>query len=108
MSICRNFVQVFLLLLVKCYFSSGSNQVYVVFDNPGGLPDSPKAFEKQTDSVKVITSIIMNMCFSLMNVLHSGTFLIRPLNIFTGHPVVIVHSPDLHSAMFGLLIVWVW
>ena len=46
------------------FFSSGTNQVHIVFDNPGRLPNTPKAFErKRRDSERTVSSD--HMCYSL-------------------------------------------
>ena len=32
---------------IKPHFNSGSNEIHVLFDNPGRLPDNPKHFERK-------------------------------------------------------------
>lgn len=31
---------------VKPHYSAGATEVYVIFDNPGGLPETPKELEQ--------------------------------------------------------------
>ena len=64
------------------FFSSGTNQVHIVFDNHGRLPNTPKAFERKRrdserqkrlrESGEILSEqyhLIISMCAFLMHVL---------------------------------------
>ena len=64
-SIMKEYALFLLRRFVINYFSSSTNQVHILFDNPGRLPNSPKAFErKRRDSERTVSSDHKHMCFS--------------------------------------------
>ena len=51
----KEYAQFLLRRFVASYFSGGTNQVHIVFDNPGRLHDSPKVFErKRRDNTRTL------------------------------------------------------
>ena len=52
-------------LYIISHFSNGSKEVHIVFDNPGRLPDLPKAFErKRRDDAATLSSDHVHVAFS--------------------------------------------
>ena len=66
-SVMKEYALFLLQRFVINYFSSGTNQVHIVFDNPGRPPNTPKAFErKRRDCERTVSSHSdhKHMCFS--------------------------------------------
>ena len=61
----KDYTEFLLRRFVVSHFSRGCNEVHIVFDNPGRLPDSPKSFERRRrDDAATLSSDHRHAAFS--------------------------------------------